>query len=83
MIRCNLETLLEAKGWTRYRLSVESGVHNAVLAKYVKDEVQEFNAATLAAICSSLGCTVGELLEYVPDKPRKASKRTGGKKARE
>lgn len=75
MIRCNLETLLGTKGWTRYRLSAESGVHNAVLAKYAKNEVQEFNAETLNHICSTLGCGVGELLEYVPDKPGKSRKR--------
>jgi putative transcriptional regulator len=81
MIQCNLETLLDTKGWTRYRLSIESGVHNAVLAKYAKNEVQEFNGETLSAICATLECSVGELLEYVPAKPLAATK-TRTKKGR-
>lgn len=82
MIRCNLETLLETKGWTRYRLGVESGVHNAVLAKYAKNEVREFNADTLNAICATLACEVGELIEYVPETPRASTKKGPGQRSK-
>jgi len=73
MIICNLETLLERRGWTVYKLAQETGLHNSVLSKYRYGQVRRADLTAVEAICKALECGVGDLLEYVPD--RKAKKR--------
>ncbi len=73
MIICNLEALLERKGWTVYKLAQETGLHNSVLSKYRYCQVKRADLAAVDAICKALECGVGDLLEYVSD--RKAKKR--------
>ena len=67
MIVFRLDKLLEKRGWTAYRLAQESGIHPSVLSKYVNNQVREISLDTLDALCRSLACRVGELIEYVAD----------------
>jgi putative transcriptional regulator len=71
MIRFRLEKLLKDRGWTAYRLTKESGIHPSVLSKYRHNQVKEASLETLNAMCEALGCSVGDLVEYVKDKKRK------------
>ncbi|MGO4951974.1 helix-turn-helix domain-containing protein [Paenibacillus sp. DRB1-1] len=57
----NVQRLIEAKGWTIYRLSKESGV--AVSALYnIGRKKQGPYAETLVKLADALGCTVDELV---------------------
>lgn len=67
MIRFRLDKLLKRRGWTAYRLAKESGMHPSVLSKYVNNQVKEISLDTLDAICRTLGCKAGDLIEYVAE----------------
>jgi len=67
MINFRLDRLLEKRGWTAYRLAQESGIHPSVLSKYVNNQVREISLETLDALCKTLGCRAGDLIEYVAD----------------
>jgi DNA-binding Xre family transcriptional regulator len=71
MIVFRLEKLLAAKGWSDYKLAQVSGVDPSVVGKYKHNEVRRPDLETISAMCAALGCTAGELMEYVPDKKRK------------
>ena len=73
MIIFRLDRLLEKRGWTAYRLAQESGIHPSVLSKYVNNQVREISLETLDAMCRSLNCRAGDLIEYVAES--KSSKR--------
>ena len=73
MIVFRLDKLLQKRGWTAYRLAQESGIHPSVLSKYVNNQVREISLDTLDALCSSLSCRAGDLIEYVAES--KSSKR--------
>jgi putative transcriptional regulator len=68
MIRFRLDKLLKDRELTAYRLSMESGIHQRVLSKYVNNQVREISLETLNTICKTLRCQVGDLIKYVPDK---------------
>ena len=65
MIRFRLDKLLKRRGWTAYRLAKESSIHPSVLSKYVNNQVREISLDTLDAMCRTLGCKAGDLVEYV------------------
>ena len=71
MIRLRLNKLLTRRGWTAYQLSQASGLHPAVLSKYIHNEVRAISIDTLNAMCKALRCRAGDLIEYVPDRKRK------------
>jgi putative transcriptional regulator len=68
MIQLRLDKLLEKRKWTAYRLAKESGIHPSVLSKYVNNQVREISLDTLDALCKTLDCRAGDLIEYVAEK---------------
>lgn len=60
-IKSNVDKLLEYKGWTRYRLSKESGVSMTVIYSLDKKESGP-TADTLVKIADAFGCTIDELV---------------------
>jgi putative transcriptional regulator len=67
MIIFRLDKLLKKRDWTAYRLAKESGMHPSVLSKYVNNQVKEVSLETLDAMCRTLGCKAGDLIEYVAE----------------
>src|SRR6476661_3040914 len=84
MIRFRLDKLLKKRDWTAYRLAKESGIHPSVLSKYVNSQVKEVSLETLDAMCRTLACKAGDVIEYVDEmkpphlKDRRASGPKGG-----
>jgi DNA-binding Xre family transcriptional regulator len=72
MIRFRLNELLAARSWTVYRLSQETGIREDVIGKYRNNQVKRAVLAHLTKMCATLDCTIGELMEYVPEKSSKA-----------
>lgn len=60
-IKNNVQKLLDAKGWTIYRLSKESGVSLTALYSLEKKQMGP-TADTLIKLADALGVTVDELL---------------------
>lgn len=67
-----LRQLLNARGWTEYRLSKNSGLSESTLANIFKRNTMP-SIATLEAICNGFGITLsqffaeGEMVELTPD----------------
>ena len=67
-----LNALLKARGWTRYRLSKESGLTESTLANIFQRNAMP-SLDTLECICAGFGITLsqffadGELIELTPD----------------
>lgn len=70
MIRFKLGEVLEARGWSVYRLSQESGIRQDVIGQYKNNVVKRAVLAHLSTMCATLKCSIGDLMEYVPDKPQ-------------
>lgn len=60
-LKNRLDKLLEGKGWTRYRLSKESGVSKSAIYNLFKKEV-DVSADSLIKIADALGVTIDELI---------------------
>ena len=54
------------RGWSIYRLSVESDLPQSTLINMFNRETQP-SIATLEAICKALDCQPGDILEFVPE----------------
>jgi putative transcriptional regulator len=65
--------VLRARGWTAYRLAKESGLTVPAVYRLARQKVQlgRVEGDTLNRFCAALGCQPGELLEYIPDKPKR------------
>jgi transcriptional regulator with XRE-family HTH domain len=60
-IKNNIEKLLESKGWTKYRLSKESGVSMTVIYSLASKESGP-TAETLLKLANALGVTIDEIV---------------------
>lgn len=70
MIRFRLAEVLQAKGWTPYRLSQVTGL-SAPTAYRLADPQKEFGrftVDTLDRLCTALEVQPGDLMEWVPDR---------------
>jgi DNA-binding Xre family transcriptional regulator len=80
MILFRLDKLLEARDWTDYRFAQESGIGAAVIGKYRRNLVRQPDLTVVSKMCATLRCSVGDLMEYVPDKAK--PKASGASKKR-
>ncbi len=71
-IHDRLRGLMEARGWTEYRLAKESGLSSSTLANIFKRNTVP-SIPTLEAVCGAFGITLaqffaeGELIETTPE----------------
>lgn len=67
-----LQRMLKERGWTMYRLSLQSGLSQATLANIFRRNTVP-SIVTLEAICKGFGITLaqffaeGEMVEMTPD----------------
>jgi putative transcriptional regulator len=71
MVRFRLDELLKARGWTDYKLAQESEIGANVIGKYRRNLVRQPDLRIVNRLCETLGCEIGELMEYLPDKKPK------------
>jgi len=69
MIRISLREVLEKRDMTMYQLGKITGIRPNTLSEWYHDrgDIKMVRLDTLNAICNALDCTVGELIEHVPD----------------
>lgn len=60
-IRTRLQTFMQTLGWTKYRLSKESGLSESTIANIFYRNATP-SLTTLEAICRSFGITVSQFL---------------------
>ncbi|MFD2839964.1 helix-turn-helix domain-containing protein [Populibacterium corticicola] len=67
-IYCRLDELLEARNMTLTELSARVGVSIVNLSVLKNDRAKAIRFSTLLAICTELGCDVGDLLSVTPSR---------------
>lgn len=64
-ISLKLNTILDARGITRYQLGEMTGIDYPTIDRYYKNTLQRYDRYILASFCEALNCDISDLLEYV------------------
>jgi putative transcriptional regulator len=70
MVRINLAVLLAYKKWKVADLSKVTGIRYNTLSDMYHEFTERISLEHIDLICRALGCTVGDLIEYIPDKSK-------------
>lgn len=65
-IKINLEELIAERKLSKNKLSQRAEMQRTQLNRYCKGTVTRLDTDVLARLCTVLGCSVGDLLEFVP-----------------
>lgn len=70
-----LDALLKESGLSKNKLSHRAEMQRSQINSYCRNEITRLDVDVLARICNTLGCSLNDLLEYVPpaDKESKES----------
>lgn len=63
-----LNDTMTKKGYTRSRLSRESGLRFETVQSYYNGNVRRVDLYTLSQLCKILDCNIQDIIEYTPDK---------------
>ncbi|MBI4543543.1 MAG: helix-turn-helix transcriptional regulator [Gemmatimonadetes bacterium] len=69
-IRVRLRELLQERRMAQTELQAQSGLGYSTINALYHGKTERVEFATLEALCAVLGCEVGEVIEYVPEKKR-------------
>ena len=67
MVRLTIDRYLDKCGMTRYELAKRTEVKFQTIDRYYKNHVVRYDSYILDRICKALGCTLGDIIEYVKD----------------
>ncbi len=67
MIKNNIPVQMAEKRMNIQKLSEKSGISRTTLSKIYNDKATRIDFSTLNALCRALECSIGDLLEYIPD----------------
>ena len=67
--------IMAQKGLTTRSLADRAGVNPSNLGRLIKGDQTRVDTSTLDARCKRLDCQLGDLHEYVPDKPKRRAKK--------
>ena len=67
MIKNNIPVQMAEKRMNIQKLSEKSGISRTTLSKIYNDKATRIDFSTLNALCWALECSIGDLLEYIPD----------------
>lgn len=66
-IKLTLDKLLDERQLTRYSLAQQTGIKFQTVDRYYKNKVVRYDSYILDKICSTLGCTVSDVIEFTAD----------------
>ena len=67
MVRLTIDKYLEKCGITRYELAKRTDIKFQTIDRYYKNRVVRYDSYILDRICSALGCTLPDIIEYVKE----------------
>ena len=67
MVRLTIDRYLQGCGVTRYELAKRTNVKFQTIDRYYKNRVIRYDAYILDRICSALGCSLSDIIEYVEE----------------
>ncbi len=65
-IKIKLRSVMDKNGITRNQLAKLTDTRFEVVNKWYNGNVERIDADVLARLCFTLGCDVGDIIEYVP-----------------
>lgn len=68
MIKIHLAKLLGEKKWTQKYLADITGIRPNTIHQMYHEFIDRINVEHIDKICDALGCEVGDLIEYIPNK---------------
>lgn len=71
-IKCNLSTYMGMNKMNIQDVCDKTGLARNTVAFLYHDKVKAINFGTLDALCKLFKCSVGELLEHMPDEIQKS-----------
>lgn len=74
MVRIYLSKLLGERRMTQKRLSELTGIRRNAINEWYHEIAVSLKVEHIDRICEVLGCSINELIEYVPDKVPKTGK---------
>lgn len=78
-IRFRLGELLDQREMTQTALQHATRLAYSTISELYHNKVRRIDVGTLDTLCAALDCQVGDLIEYVPERPEKpASLRARG-----
>lgn len=66
IVRLKLAEVMKSKNVSISRLAFRAEMQRTQLKKYMKNDVQRVDLAVLARLCYALGCSLHDLIEYIP-----------------
>ena len=69
MVIINLDVMMAKRKMSLNELSEKVGITLANLSILKNNKAKAIRFSTLDAICKALDCQVGDIIEFVPDKP--------------
>lgn len=67
MIKCKLKVLLAMNELTQKELAEKTGIRPPTISAMANSSAKHYPADVLNKICQVLDCSIGDLLEYIPD----------------
>ena len=67
-IRIHLDELIKQKGISKNKLTQRAEMQRTQVNRFCSNDITRLDTAVLARLCSTLDCTIGDLLEFVPAK---------------
>lgn len=62
----HLDELIKKKGISKNKLSQRAEMQRTQVNRFCNNEITRLDTAVLARLCSTLNCTISDLLEFIP-----------------
>ena len=69
-VNIKLADLMKEQGISINKLAFRAEMQRTQLKSYMRTDVQRLDIAVLARLCYALGCSLDDLLEYIPPDSR-------------
>lgn len=63
-IKIHLKELIKKSGMSKNKFSYRADMSKSQVNAYCKNTIKRLDVDVLARICDTLGCSIGDLLEY-------------------
>lgn len=67
-IYIHLDELIKQRGISKNKLSQRAEMQRTQVNRFCNNEITRLDIAVLARLCTTLDCTISDLLEFVPPK---------------
>ena len=67
-IHIRLDELIRQKGISKNKLSHRAEMQRTQVNRFCNNEITRLDTGVLARLCTTLDCSIGDLLEFVPAK---------------